>query len=113
MPENTVLVEGDAAVAGKIGFDIRAARNAIVQIAKPGNLALEGLHAPGKSIAQPRHDLEQREIDIADPAAGKIEAAIVLQQALEISEIFRHAFVPEFPRAPLGRTALLLVIQRR
>jgi hypothetical protein len=72
---------------------------------RPGNLALEGLHPLGKRVAQPFDDLEQRQIDIGQPAAGDIAAAIVLQQPLEIAEIFRHAFLPEFLAAFFRRRA--------
>ena len=87
--------------------------DAVVQIDQAGYLALERLHAFREGVAQPRHDLEQREIDIADAAAGDPGAAAALQQPLEIAKIFRHALLPEFIGALFGRPALVLVIQRR
>src|SRR6266478_2688484 len=92
--EDAVLVEGDAAVAGEIGLDIGSGGNAVMQIDQDGNPALEGFHAFGKCIAQAFDDLEQREINISDPAAGEIGAAIAVQQLLEIAEIFWHPLLP-------------------
>src|ERR1700731_184210 len=71
MPENAVLVEGDAPLAGEIGLDAGPCGDAVVQTDQAGNPALERLHAPWKRVAQPRHDLEQREIDMGQPAAGE------------------------------------------
>src|ERR1039458_8993985 len=103
MAEDAVLVEGDAPVAGKIGLDVRSDGDAVVQIDQALNFALEGLHAIRKGITQPLDDLEQRKIGVGHPAAGEIEAAVVLQQPLEITEIFRHPLLPEFLGAPLRR----------
>src|SRR5216684_4600334 len=86
--EDAVFVEGDAAVAGEIGFDIWSCSDAVVQIDQAGNPALESLHPFRESVAQPFQDLKQRQVRIGDPAAGEIEAAIALQQPLEIAEIF-------------------------
>src|SRR5882724_11753664 len=58
--KDAVFVEGDAAIAGEIGLDVRPRRDAVVQIDQAGYPALEGFHAFGKCIAQPFHDLEQR-----------------------------------------------------
>src|SRR6476469_3061248 len=52
VPENAILVEGDAALACEIGLDVRPRGNAIVQIDQTGNLALEILHPLRKGIAQ-------------------------------------------------------------
>src|SRR5882724_3496385 len=87
--ENAVLVEGDAPIAGKISLDVRPRSDAVAQIDQPGNPALERLHAVGKGVAQPLHDLEQRQIDIGRSAAGGISAAIALYKSFEIAEIFR------------------------
>src|SRR6267143_4916324 len=112
LPEDAVLVEGDAAVAGEIGLDIGSRGDAVVQIDQAGNPALEGFHALGKCIAQAFDDLEQREINISDPAAGEIGAAIAVQQLLEIAEIFWRPLLPEFVGALFRRLTLILVIQR-
>src|SRR6202034_3023893 len=111
--ENAVLVEGDAAVAGKIGLDVGSRGDPVVQIDQAGDTALERLHPPWKGVAQPFHDLEQRKIDIGYPAAGEMVAAIALQQPLEIAEIFRHPRAPEVLGALFGGLALILIIQRR
>jgi hypothetical protein len=74
--------------------------------------ALERLHAFRKGIAQSLDDLEQRQVDIGQAAAGDVSPAIGRQQVLEIAEIFRHAFLPEFIGAFLRRRLLILVVQR-
>src|SRR6266436_3773643 len=79
LPEDAVLVEGDAAVAGQIGLDIGSRGNAVVQIDQAGNPALEGFHAFGKCIAQAFDDLEQRKIRVSEPATREVGAAVVFQ----------------------------------
>jgi hypothetical protein len=74
--------------------------------------ALERLHAFRKGVAQSLHDLEQRQVDIGQAAAGDVSPAIGRQQVLEIAEIFRHASLPEFIGAFLRRRLLVLVVQR-
>ena len=83
-----------------------------MQINRARYLALERLHALRKCVAQALDNLEQREIGVSCPAAGEIGAAIVLQQPLEIPQIFRHAFLPEFLGAFFCRLTLVLIIQR-
>src|SRR5262249_50676726 len=73
---------------------------------------LEVFHALGKRVAQALHDLEQREVHIAYPSSRYVAAAIVLQELLEIAEIFRNALVPEFLGALLRRRLLVLVVKR-
>src|SRR5450631_2304770 len=58
--KDAVFVEGDAAVAGEIGLDVRPVGDAFVQIDQAGDPALERFHAVGKCVAQAFHDLEQR-----------------------------------------------------
>src|SRR5260221_11942112 len=87
LPENSVLVERDPPVAGEIGLDVRPRRDAVVQADQSGNLALKRFHAFWKGVAQPLHDLEQRQIDIGEPPARDIAAAIGAQQLFEIPEI--------------------------
>src|SRR5579862_1861118 len=99
--EDAVLVERNASVAREIPRDLRSRGDAIMQFAQSPNVALESPHPPRKSVAQPRHELEQREIDISELAAGHVRAAALLHQSLEITEIFRHALLPEFARALL------------
>src|SRR4051812_39588726 len=50
--EDPLLVERDPPVAGQIGFDVRARRNAVAQFDETGNFALESLHAFRKCIAK-------------------------------------------------------------
>ncbi len=86
-------------------------RDPIVQRDQAGNFLLEALHALGEGVAQSLDDLEEREVDIAQPAADQIFAAVLLQHALEITQEFRHAIAPEILGAALGRRPLLLVIE--
>src|ERR1700688_797037 len=89
------LAEIDAPLGSKVRFDPRALCHAIVQRDQAGNFLLETLHALGKGVAQSLDDLEEREVDIAQPAADQIFAAVLLQHALEIIQEFRHAITPE------------------
>src|ERR1700760_3510408 len=113
VPEYPVFAEGDAAIAGEIGLDVWPRGDAIVQIDQPWYLALKGLHPPRKGITQPFDELKHRQIDVGQPAAGDVTAAVALQQPLEIAEGFRHPFVPEFIGALFRGRFLILVIQRR
>src|SRR6476619_2376781 len=75
------------------------------------HLLLEPLHVLGEGVAQALDDLEQREVDVAQPAADKVLAAVLLQHALEVVEEFRHPIAPEILAAPPRRRALLLEIE--
>ena len=112
VPENAVLVEGNAALAVEIGLDIRPDGNAVVKFGQSRNFSFERLHAPWKRVAQPFHELEQRQIDIGQPAAGDVRTAAALQQPLLIAELFRHPFFPELPGTLFRGRPLVLVIQR-
>src|SRR5262249_8213674 len=105
------LAERDAALGGEIGRNARALRDALVQDDDARHFALEPLHPLREGVAQALHDLEQREIDIAQPAPEHIGAAARAQQALEIAQVFRHAVTPEITGAALGCRPLLLVIE--
>src|SRR4051794_30549174 len=111
MPENAILVEGDAALARKIGLDVRTRGDPVVQLVQSGDIALKVLHPFREGVAQSLDDLKQREIDIADPAAGEPAAAVAREQPFEIAEIFRDARLPEFVGALLSGRALVLVIK--
>src|SRR6478735_11208992 len=83
-PKNPLLVERDPPVAGQIGLDVRARRNAVAQFDETGNLALERLHAFRKGIPKSLDDLEQRQVDVSEATAGHISPAIGRPQVLEI-----------------------------
>src|SRR5215470_10451212 len=91
MPEDAVLVEGDAAVRGEIGGDAGAGGNAIVRADDAPMSGLEPRHHPRKGVAQPGDDLEQRQLGIGEFGADEALVArrVVLQYPLEIAEIFR------------------------
>src|SRR5262245_30163299 len=94
-PEDAVLVERNPPLAFEIGLDLRPRRDAVAQRNEAGDIRLERLHPVREGVAQALNDLEQREIDIGDAPPGDIAAAIVLQQLLEIAEIFWDALFPE------------------
>src|SRR5207244_3647776 len=94
-PKDALLVEGNAAVGREISPNVRPRGDAVAQSDQARNLALERLHSLREGIAKAIDDLEQRQIDVGDPSSREIGAAIVLQQLLEIAEIFRHTFLPE------------------
>src|SRR5262249_55033768 len=110
-PEDALLIEGNAAVAGEIGLDVRPRGDAVVQFDQPRHLAFKRLHVCWKSVAQAGDKLEQREVDIGRLAPGHVGGAALLHQPLEIAEILWHALLPEFLRALLGGRALVLVIE--
>src|SRR5262245_13993977 len=77
-PEDTLLVEGNAALACEIGLDVRPRRDAVVQLDEMRHLALERLHAIREGIAQPCDELDQREVHIGRPASGNVGATALL-----------------------------------
>ena len=97
----------------EIGFDVGPACNAAVQSDEAGNAWFKRFHAPGKSVAEPLHDLEQRKIHVSQPPPGDIGSAVALQYLLEIRKIFGHALLPEFLGSFLGGRALVLIVKRR
>jgi hypothetical protein len=70
-------LNGDAPLRGEVGLDARALGDAVVQRDKAGYFLLEALHALGKGVAQPLDDLKQRQIDVTEPAADQIFAAVL------------------------------------
>src|ERR1700740_544883 len=95
IPENTLIVELDPALAIQIRLDLRPRGDAVAQTDQSRNFLLECFHPVRKGVAKSFHELEQREIDIGDPSPRDIAAAVLLQEVLEIAEIFRHALVPK------------------
>ena len=75
MAEDAVLVERDAAVRGEIGGDARAGGDPVVQGDDPRILRFERRHRAREGVAQPGHDLEQRQIGIAQLAPRQMAAA--------------------------------------
>src|ERR1700749_2935176 len=82
-----------------------------MQINQAWDPALESFHPLRKSIAQAVDDLEQREVDIADPAAGDPGTAAFAEQPFEIAGKFWNPLVPEFFRAFFRRASLIVVIE--
>jgi hypothetical protein len=78
-------LNGNAPLGRKIGFDPRPLRDPVVQGNQSRNFLLEALHPLGKSVTQALDDLEDREIDVSQPAPDQILAAVLLQHALEIA----------------------------
>src|SRR5215204_1623103 len=112
MPENSPFIERDAAFRGEIGGDPRAFRHTIAQRNHARHFLFEPLHPLRKGVAQAFDDLEQREVDIAEPATKEIRTTTARDHLLEIAKIFRHATFPEISRAALSLRTLLLVIER-
>src|SRR4051794_14140139 len=107
MAENPPFVEWYAPLRGEIGRDMRALRHAVMQRNHPRHFLFESLHPLRKGVAQAFDDLEQRQVNVAKPAAEQIRTAAARDHVFEIAEIFRHAALPEIRAAALGFRALL------
>src|SRR5215470_19337289 len=94
---DALLAERDAALRGEISGDPRPPGDAAVQRDQARHLALEPPHALRKGVAQALDDLEQRKVDVAEPAAEDIGAAALAEHALEVAQEFRHPIAPEIP----------------
>src|SRR6516162_11755582 len=95
VPIDPPLAERDAPLRGEIGGNARPRGDPLVQRDEARHLLLEPLHPLRKGVAQPFHDLEQREVDVAEPAAEHVAPLAPRQQALEIAQNLRHAIAPE------------------
>src|SRR5580698_5891841 len=71
------LVERDAPFRGEIRLDARPFRHALAQRDKARHFLLKTLHTLRESVAQAFDDLEQRQVDITQPAADHVFAAVV------------------------------------
>src|SRR6516164_10951907 len=110
MPEQAALVERNSPIACEVGLDVRPRRDTAVQIDEARDFTFKLLHPLWKGVAQPLHDLKQRQIDVSESAAGDV-AAVGLQYLLEIAEIFRHPLLPELLGALFCRRALVLEVE--
>src|SRR5712691_2880259 len=108
---NPPLAESDASLGGEIGGDAGTGGDAVAQRDDARNSPFESLHAVGEGVAQALHDLEQGEVDVAEPAAEELGPAALADHALEIAQEFRHAIAPEVRGAALRGRALLFVIE--
>src|SRR5215204_5396635 len=111
MPENSPFVEWYPAFRGEIGRDPRPLRHTVAQRNHARHFLFEPLHPFRKGVAEAFNHLEQRKVDIAEPAAKEIRTTTARDHLLEIAKIFRHATFPEISRAALSLRALLLVIE--
>src|SRR5215207_9810899 len=112
MPEDTPLVERDAAFRGEIGCDARALCHAVMKSNHPRHFLFETVHPFREGVAQPLDDLKQRKVDITKPAAKEISTPAARYHLLEMAEIFRPPPLPELRAAAPSLRALLLVIER-
>src|SRR5262249_37296791 len=101
-----------AARGGRAGGEGRVFGYFIAPGGEALELALVALHRARERVAQPLHDLEQRQIDVrrfvADGIAGP---AVALDRSLEVAEILRNAPLAEILGAPLRLALLLLVVE--
>src|SRR5581483_10984090 len=109
LAEDAPLAERDTPLGGEIGGNAWTARDAVVQRNQPRHLPLEALHPLRKGVAHGRDDLEQRQVDIAEPAAQHVGTPAARDDALEIAQEFRDAVAPEIGRPQLRLWALVLV----
>src|SRR3974377_297837 len=89
VPIDPPLAERDAPLRGEIGGSARARRAPPVQRDEARHLLLEPLHPLREGVAHPFHDLEQREIDVTEPAAEHVASPASCQHALEIAQNLR------------------------
>src|SRR3954464_11442073 len=91
MPENALLVEGDASLRFQIGVEARLRGDAIVQRDDPGKVPFEPRHRSRKGVAQAGNKMKQRQIAITHPAPDEMAVAlrVAFENPLEIPEIFR------------------------
>src|SRR5690348_18344722 len=85
VPENALVVEGNAPIRREISRNAWTLLHALCERDQPGNLPLEPFHAIGERVAQAGDQLEQRQVDVAQPPAEHMVSAVFLQHALEIA----------------------------
>src|SRR4051794_34496000 len=92
MPENALLVEGDASLRLQIRVYTRLDGDAIVQRDNPEKVLFEPRHRSRKGVAQAGDKLKQRQIAITEPAPDEMAVAlrVAFENPLEIAEIFRN-----------------------
>src|SRR5690242_20528704 len=82
VPEDAVLVEGDAVIGGEVGGDAWALRNEIVHRDDARMFLLDLGYGVGKRVAHAGDDLEQRQVGVSEPLAGEIFAATAGEHVL-------------------------------
>src|SRR3954454_12769633 len=115
MPENTLLVEGDAPLRLEIRVYTWLGGDAIVQRDHPREVSLEPRHCSGKGVAQAGNNLEQRQVAITHPVPDEMPIAlrVAFENPLEIAEIFRDPVRDEIGGAAARFDLLVLVIEAR
>src|SRR6266850_4183794 len=111
MPEDAVLIEGDAPLGREISGDARPRRDAAVKRDRPWVFRLQPLHRPGKSIAQTRDHLEKREVRVGKRLAEEPAASFAPEHPLEVAEKFRQPLGGEVRGAALRLEFLVLVVE--
>src|SRR6267378_968653 len=111
MPEDAVLIEGDAPLGREISGDARPRRDAAVKRDRPWVFRLQPLHPPGESIAQTRDHLEKRNVRVGKRLAEEPAASFAPEHPLEVAEEFRQALGGEVRGAALRFGLLVLVVE--
>ena len=76
---------------------MRAGRDAVVQRDDARVFRLEPRHRAREGVAQPGHDLEQREVGVGElgPDEMTVAGLVARQHVLEIAEVFRDPRLAE------------------
>src|SRR6185437_13075369 len=112
VPEYALLVERQPARRREIRRYVRPQPHALVQLDQSRAPLFDSGHRVRICIAQPRDDLEHRQIDIRQRAADEESrrARVSREDALEVAQEFRQALPYEIGRALFRLPPLLLVV---
>src|SRR5712691_1028587 len=111
MPEDAVLIEGDAPPGREISGNARPRCGAAMKRDRPRVFRLQPLHRPGKSIAQTSDHLEKRNVRVGKRLAEEPAASFAREHSLEVAEEFRQALGGEVRGAAPGFGLLVLVVE--
>ena len=90
MPEDTLLVERDAALGGKVGGEARTRCCPVMDPNDPRVAPLEPAEGDRKRVTQARNHLKEGQICIAARLAEQITPGCAPQYPFKIVEIFRQ-----------------------
>src|SRR5258706_3583792 len=111
MPEDAVLIEGDAPPGREISGNARPRCGAAMKRDRPRVFRLQPLHRPGKSIAQTRDHLEKRKVRVGKRLAEEPPASFAPEHPLEVADEFRQPLGGEVRGAALRLGFLVLVVE--
>src|SRR5256885_1521533 len=96
MPEDAVLVEGDAALGGEIGCNSGTLRDGVSKRDDARHATLDAPHGAREGVPQAFDELEKRQIGIRRARAKEpVAAAVPLDDPLEVPEELRDAVADE------------------